>query len=92
MLAARIHSYQKPLVLDKIEKPKIEHDNQVLLRVGATGLCHSDFHKTFEQRWMPCHCWAIRKKYKGTARTICNTNTNTKYIVLFGEITMNYAK
>jgi D-arabinose 1-dehydrogenase-like Zn-dependent alcohol dehydrogenase len=21
---------------------------------------------------MPCHCWAIREKYQGTARTICN--------------------
>lgn len=44
MLSARIHNYQKPLVLDNIEKPKIEHGDQVLLRVGATGLCHSDLH------------------------------------------------
>jgi propanol-preferring alcohol dehydrogenase len=44
MQSARIHNYQKPLVLDNIEKPKIEQDNQVLLKIGATGLCHSDLH------------------------------------------------
>lgn len=44
MLSARIHNYQRPLDLDNIEEPKIEQDNQVLLRVGATGLCHSDLH------------------------------------------------
>lgn len=44
MQSARIHNYQEPLVLDNIEKPEIEQDNQVLLRIGATGLCHSDLH------------------------------------------------
>jgi alcohol dehydrogenase, propanol-preferring len=44
MQSARIHNYQESLVLDNIEKPKIEQDSQVLLRIGATGLCHSDLH------------------------------------------------
>jgi len=42
--AARILEYGKPLSLDSIPKPRINHDEEVLVRVGATGLCHSDLH------------------------------------------------
>jgi len=42
--SARIHEYNKPLELDNISKPAIRGDEQVLVKVGATGLCHSDLH------------------------------------------------
>ncbi len=44
MLSARIHEYQKPLVIERILKPAVNHGEQVLVRIEATGLCHSDLH------------------------------------------------
>jgi alcohol dehydrogenase, propanol-preferring len=44
MLSARIHKYQSPLTIENIEKPVITKGEQVLVKVGATGLCHSDLH------------------------------------------------
>jgi alcohol dehydrogenase, propanol-preferring len=44
ILSARIHEYQEPLVIDSIPKPKVAHGEEVLIRVGAAGLCHSDLH------------------------------------------------
>lgn len=42
--AARIHKYGCPLELDDIQKPTISSPEEVIVRVGATGLCHSDLH------------------------------------------------
>jgi alcohol dehydrogenase, propanol-preferring len=44
MLSARIHEYQKPLMIDNILKPKVAYGEEVLIKVGAAGLCHSDLH------------------------------------------------
>ena len=44
MLSARIHQYQSPLIIENIEQPVITKGEQVLVKVGATGLCHSDLH------------------------------------------------
>ncbi len=44
MLSARIHKYQEPLVKDTLSKPKVAHGEEVLIRIGAAGLCHSDLH------------------------------------------------
>jgi propanol-preferring alcohol dehydrogenase len=44
MIAARIHEYQKPLVVERTQRPTIIGDESVLVRVGAAGLCHSDLH------------------------------------------------
>jgi D-arabinose 1-dehydrogenase-like Zn-dependent alcohol dehydrogenase len=44
ILSARIHEYRKPLIIDRIAKPIVNSGEQVLLRVGAVGLCHSDLH------------------------------------------------
>ena len=44
MLSARIHEYQEPLAIDTVSKPKVAHGEEVLVRVGAAGLCHSDLH------------------------------------------------
>lgn len=44
MFSARIHEYQKPLVVESIPKPSNIHGEAVLVKVGASGLCHSDLH------------------------------------------------
>lgn len=44
MLSARIHKYHEPLEIDTVSKPKVAHGEEVLIRVGAAGLCHSDLH------------------------------------------------
>lgn len=44
MLSARIHEYQRPLVIEGVPKPSNVHGEAVLVRVGAAGLCHSDLH------------------------------------------------
>lgn len=44
MLSARIHEYQKPLILEETLRPVIIKGEQVLVKVGATALCHSDLH------------------------------------------------
>lgn len=44
MLCARIHEYQKPLVLESIPTPSSISGEAILVRIGAAGLCHSDLH------------------------------------------------
>jgi NADPH:quinone reductase-like Zn-dependent oxidoreductase len=44
ILSARIHEYQKPLLIDRIPKPMITSGHQVLVRVAGSGLCHSNLH------------------------------------------------
>jgi hypothetical protein len=44
MLSATVRQYQNPLVLQQTPKPKEIHGEHVLVKVGATGLCHSDLH------------------------------------------------
>lgn len=44
MLSARIHEYQKPLVLENVPLPGEIHGEAVLVKVAAAGLCHSDLH------------------------------------------------
>jgi alcohol dehydrogenase, propanol-preferring len=44
MLAARIHEYQKPLVVEDVQRPTNIQGEAVLVKVGAAGLCHSDLH------------------------------------------------
>jgi alcohol dehydrogenase, propanol-preferring len=42
MLAARMHGYKQPLVLEEVTKPEMKAD-QVLVRVEAAGMCRTDF-------------------------------------------------
>jgi alcohol dehydrogenase, propanol-preferring len=44
MISARIHEYQKPLVVESIPRPETVSGEEVLIKVGAAGLCHSDLH------------------------------------------------
>jgi alcohol dehydrogenase, propanol-preferring len=41
MLAARMHGYRQPLVLEEVNIPEISSE-QVLVRVGGAGMCRSD--------------------------------------------------
>ena len=43
MSSARIHNYQEPLAIDNTSKPKV-YGEEILVRVGGAGLCHSDLH------------------------------------------------
>jgi propanol-preferring alcohol dehydrogenase len=42
--AARMHKYGSPLEVDEIQRPTISSPEQVIVKVGAAGLCHSDLH------------------------------------------------
>ncbi|MDQ3851334.1 MAG: NAD(P)-dependent alcohol dehydrogenase [Thermoproteota archaeon] len=44
MKSARIHAYQEPLKLEDIPTPGMPHGEEVLVKIGGTGLCHSDLH------------------------------------------------
>src|SRR5271170_7846925 len=41
MLAARMHGYKQPLIIEDVPVPDILPD-QVLVRVGGAGMCRSD--------------------------------------------------
>lgn len=41
MLAARIHEYHKPLVLEEVPQPDIQPD-EILVQVKAAGMCRTD--------------------------------------------------
>jgi len=41
MLAARMHAYKEPLVVEEIKVPEVSPE-EVLVRVGGAGMCRSD--------------------------------------------------
>ena len=43
MIAARLHSYGKPLLIEEVITPR-PGPGQVVIRVAAAGFCHSDIH------------------------------------------------
>ena len=44
MKAARLHAYQEPLKLDEVDEPKTLGPLDVVVRIGAAGLCRTDLH------------------------------------------------
>ena len=44
MKAARLHAYHDPLALDEVEEPRAEGPLDVVVRIGAAGLCRTDLH------------------------------------------------
>jgi NAD+-dependent secondary alcohol dehydrogenase Adh1 len=44
MRAARLHDYHKDLQLDEVEEPKITGPHDVIVKIGAAGLCRTDLH------------------------------------------------
>ncbi len=43
MKAAVLRDFKKPLAIEEVDRPKLESD-EVLIRVEACGVCHSDLH------------------------------------------------
>ena len=44
MKAARLHAYHEPLKLDEVDEPKVVGPLDVIVRIGAAGLCRTDLH------------------------------------------------
>jgi NAD+-dependent secondary alcohol dehydrogenase Adh1 len=44
MNAARLHAYREALKLDQIDEPKIDGPLDVIVKIGAAGLCRTDLH------------------------------------------------
>jgi NAD+-dependent secondary alcohol dehydrogenase Adh1 len=44
MKAARLHEYHQPLKLDEVDEPKAVGPLDVVVRIGAAGLCRTDLH------------------------------------------------
>jgi NAD+-dependent secondary alcohol dehydrogenase Adh1 len=44
MYAARLHAYRDALRLDKVDDPKVTGPFDVIVRIGAAGLCRTDLH------------------------------------------------
>ncbi len=44
MRAARLHSYHEALKLDEVDEPKAQGPLDVVVRIGAAGLCRTDLH------------------------------------------------
>src|SRR5919201_6750076 len=44
MKAARLHAYHEPLKLDSVGEPKALGPLDVVVRIGAAGLCRTDLH------------------------------------------------
>ena len=44
MRAARLHAYHEALKLDEVDEPKVTGPLDVIVRIGAAGLCRTDLH------------------------------------------------
>ncbi|MDX6397144.1 MAG: NAD+-dependent secondary alcohol dehydrogenase Adh1, partial [Gaiellaceae bacterium] len=44
MRAARLHEYHQPLQLDEVDEPTATGPLDVVVRIGAAGLCRTDLH------------------------------------------------
>ena len=44
MKAARLHAYHDPLALDEVDEPRAAGPLDVVVRIGAAGLCRTDLH------------------------------------------------
>ena len=44
MKAARLHAYHEALKVESVDEPRVEGPFDVIVRVGAAGLCRTDLH------------------------------------------------
>jgi NAD+-dependent secondary alcohol dehydrogenase Adh1 len=44
MKAARLHAYHEALKLDEVDEPKVSGPLDVIVQIGAAGLCRTDLH------------------------------------------------
>jgi NAD+-dependent secondary alcohol dehydrogenase Adh1 len=42
--AARLHAYREPLEIDEVDEPTIQGPLDVIVKIGAAGLCRTDLH------------------------------------------------
>jgi NAD+-dependent secondary alcohol dehydrogenase Adh1 len=52
MKAVRLHEYHKRPSVDEVPEPKVTGPLDVLVRIGAAGLCRTDLH-IYEGQWEP---------------------------------------
>ncbi len=52
MKAVRLHEYHKRPSVDELPEPKVSGPLDVLVRIGAAGLCRTDLH-IYEGQWEP---------------------------------------
>ena len=50
MIAARLHKYHEALKVEEIDEPKILGPHDVIVKIGAAGLCRTDLH-IIEEQW-----------------------------------------
>jgi propanol-preferring alcohol dehydrogenase len=61
MKAAVVRELGKPLAFDEVPVPQ-PNENQILVRIAATGICHTDLHAAKGD-------WPVKPKPAGTAHT-----------------------
>ena len=44
MKAARLHGYREALKLDSVAEPEVDGPFDVIVKIGAAGLCRTDLH------------------------------------------------
>ena len=74
MKAARLHAYHEPLKLESIDEPKADGPLDVIVRIGAAGLCRTDLHIQ-EGQWaeksgveLPVHAGARERRLGARGR------------------------
>src|ERR1700760_2342721 len=60
MKAARLHAYHEALKLDEVDQPKALGPLDVIVRIGAAGLCRTDLHIQ-EGQW--ADNWGVQAPY-----------------------------
>ena len=53
MKAARIHDYDKPLVIEQVDYPRLEDSSGVIIKISGSGFCHSDLRIISGERKLP---------------------------------------
>jgi len=44
LIATRLHEYHQPLQVDQVDEPNAQGPFDVVVRIGAAGLCRTDLH------------------------------------------------
>ncbi|MGH2968389.1 MAG: alcohol dehydrogenase catalytic domain-containing protein, partial [Solirubrobacteraceae bacterium] len=44
MIAARLHEYHQSLKVEEVDEPEAPEPFDVVVRIGAAGLCRTDLH------------------------------------------------
>jgi propanol-preferring alcohol dehydrogenase len=66
MLAARMHEYKKPLLLEEVKAAKNLSGENVLVKVGGAGMCRTDvqmvdgYFREYLDLELPCTLYFLR--------------------------------